>query len=262
MSVIRNPAKQRLLNGEIALGLGLWLARAPYIAKIAKITGHDWIYIDMEHNGMSIETALDICAAALDAGVAPIVRVPGHEHFHASRVLDGGAWGIQIPHVNTADEARRAVANAKFPPIGQRSMWGTYPQIEFQVMSVDEMARVINDNTIVSVMIETPEAVENIDEIAAVDGVDVVHIGTNDLLAQMGLHGQFRHPKVEQAFERLIAACKANGKFAGMGGFRDIELMQKYIRMGVRWLTSSNDLTYLITSASERAHILRETGNQ
>jgi 4-hydroxy-2-oxoheptanedioate aldolase len=259
MSITLNAAKQRLLNGDIALGLGLWLARTPYIARIAKETGHDWLYIDMEHSGMSIETALDICAAALDAGVAPIVRVPGHEHFHASRVLDGGAMGIQVPHVNTAEAARRAVINCKFPPIGHRSMWGTCPQVGFQPIPADEMARILNENTLVSVMIETPEAVDNLEEIAAVDGVDVVHIGTNDLLAEMGLHGQFDHPKVEEAYRRLTRACKANGKFAGMGGIRDIKLMQKYIKMGVRWLTSSNDLAYLVAGATERAHQLRGT---
>src|SRR5690606_14910001 len=94
MAVIRNHAKDRLQAGELALGIGIRQARTVDIAKISKVCGYDWLFIDMEHNAMSMETAVEISVAALDAGITPVVRAPGHEHFHATRPLDGGAQGI------------------------------------------------------------------------------------------------------------------------------------------------------------------------
>ena len=175
---------------------------------IAKTAGYDWLFIDMEHSSLDVDTAAQISAAALDAGITPIVRVPGHEHFHASRLLDTGALGIVVPHVNNAAEAERAVAHCRFPPQGKRSLPGTLPQAHFDAVPIAELAAAVNEATLVVVMIETPEAVENADAIAAVPGADVLLIGTNDLAAEMGITGQFAHAKVEDAYSKVIAACR------------------------------------------------------
>jgi 2-keto-3-deoxy-L-rhamnonate aldolase RhmA len=173
-------------------------------------------------------------------------------------VLDGGALGIIVPHVNTADEARRAVNNCKFPPVGHRSVMGGYAQLDFESVPLGEATRIMNENTILVVMIETPEAVENVDEIAAIDGIDVVHVGTGDLVTEMGLHGQVDHPKVAEAFERVIAACRKHGRFAGMGGIRDQALAERYVGMGFRFLTTNSDLAFLLQAASARVKRMRE----
>ncbi len=257
MPITRNTTLEKLRRGELAIGLSVRITRSGSIAHIAKAGDHDWLFIDMEHNALSMETAVDICVAALDTGVTPIVRVPGHEHWHASRVLDGGAMGIVVPHVNDAEQARRAVNACKFPPVGHRSVMGGYAQLGFEAVPISEATRLMNENTLLAVMIETPEAVENVDAIAAVDGVDVVYVGSNDLLAEMGMHGQFASPELEEIGKKVVAACQASGKIPGIGGVRDPELCAKFLRMGSRFLTTQTDLAFLIGAAKARAEELR-----
>src|SRR2546426_7902193 len=117
-----NLAKQRLKEGRLALGLGLRQARTVDIASAAATCGFDWLFIDMEHNAMSVDAAAQIAAAAPAMGVTPIVRVPGHEHYHATRLLDNGAQGIVAPHVDDADQARRLAEGRPYPPPRQRPL--------------------------------------------------------------------------------------------------------------------------------------------
>ena len=113
---LRNVAKERLEAGEIAIGIGLRQARTVDIGKAMRTAGYDFLFIDMEHNSMSIDTAAQISVAAQDAGITPLVRVPGPEPFHASRALDAGAQGIVVPHVDTPEIAARMVAQCRYPP--------------------------------------------------------------------------------------------------------------------------------------------------
>src|SRR5438552_2679708 len=115
-----NLAKQRLKEGRLALGLGLRQARTVDIASAAATCGFDWLFIDMEHNAMSVDAAAQIAAAAPGMGVTPIVRVPGHEHYHATRLLDNGAQGIVAPHVDDAAQARRIAEACLYPPLMEK----------------------------------------------------------------------------------------------------------------------------------------------
>src|SRR5690606_30348769 len=191
MAVIPNLTKQKLLAGELTLGMGLRQARTGEIAKIARVCGYDWLFIDLEHNAMSIETAAQISVAALAAGITPIVRAPSHEHFHASRPLDAGAQGIVVPHVQNAAEAERVVSQCLYPPVGHRSVAGGMAQLEYEALPVGETTKLINEETLTVVMLESPEAIANADAMAAVPGIDVLLIGTNDLCAEMGIPGKF-----------------------------------------------------------------------
>src|SRR5205814_9558170 len=139
----------------------------------------DWLFIDCEHNSMDPDTAAQIAAASLAVGITPVVRVPGYEHHHASRALDNGAHGIVFPHVDTAEQARRLADFCRFPPVGRRSMGGGLQQLGFAPMPVGDAARAANEETLVVVMLESPQAIENCDAIAAVPGVDALLIGTN-----------------------------------------------------------------------------------
>ncbi len=252
-----NRTKARLKAGGLALGMGLRQARTVDIATIAGTCGFDWLFIDTEHNSMSIDTACQIAMAAIATGVTPIVRVPGHQHYHCARALDNGALGVVVPHVDTAEEAQ-AVANAcKYPPVGHRSIAGNMPGLGFEGVPVGEATRRMNDETLVVVMLESPRAIENADKIAAVNGIDSLLIGTNDLCAEMGIHGDFGNARVSQAYEKVIAACARHGKYPGMGGVYDPKLMERYIRMGMRFVLSGNDLAFLMAGARERAAMLR-----
>ena len=252
-----NTVLEKLRAGEVVLGLSVRMVRTGEIAKIAKACGHDWVFIDMEHSPITLETAVEISIAALDSGITPIVRVAGHAHYHIARVLDGGAMGIVVPHVNTAEEARQAVAHCRFPPVGHRSAMGGYAQLGFKSVPIREASEYLNANTLLAVMIETPEAVDNIEEIAAVDGIDVIYIGSNDLLMEMGLPGQFDHEALDAAARRVIEVSLANGKFPGIGGVRDPEHAAKYVAMGSRFLTTHSDLAFLMEAATARAEMLR-----
>jgi 2-keto-3-deoxy-L-rhamnonate aldolase RhmA len=252
-----NKTKARLQAGELALGMGLRQARTVDIATIALGTGFDWLFIDTEHNSMSVDTACQIAMAAIATGVTPIVRVPGHEHHHCARALDNGALGVVVPHVDTAEQARRIADFCRYPPLGHRSLAGPIPGLNFAALPVAEAARRMNEETLVVVMLETPQAIDNAEAIAAVPGIDVLLIGTNDLCAEMGIHGQFGDPRVPAAYEKVIAACSKHGKHPGMGGVYDQALMQKYVGMGMRFILSGSDLAFLLAGARERSAMLR-----
>lgn len=257
MAIYPNHTKQQLAAGKIAIGMGLRLARSVDIATIAKTCGYDWLFIDMEHNSMDVDTAAQIAMAALPVGITPIVRVPGKEHFHATRLLDAGAQGIVVPHVDSVEEAQRAVAYCKYPPIGHRSVMGALPQYSYASVPVAESTVAANRETLVIVMLETPDAIAQADAIAAVPGIDVVLIGTNDLCAEMGIPGQFADPRVEEAYRAVIAACRTHGVHPGMGGVYEPKLMERYIGMGMRFILSGGDLSFLMAGARQRAEFLR-----
>jgi 4-hydroxy-2-oxoheptanedioate aldolase len=257
MSTVRNPARERLERGEVSLGLGIRLSRSVDIAKILKTSDYDWLFLDLEHGTMSLDTASQISVAALDAGIAPIVRVPAMQHAMATRALDGGALGIVMPHVDSAEEAREIVDRLKYPPAGHRSVSGAQPQFDYRAMKIGELTTALNAATLTVVMVETPKAIANVDEIAAVPGVDVVLVGTNDLAAEMGIPGDFANPKIAGAYEKIVAACKKHKKFPGMGGVYSDELMKEYVGMGMRMVLAGGDVGMLMQAASQRSRFLR-----
>ena len=205
---------------------------------------------------MGVDTAAQLCAAALETGVTPFVRVPGHEAFHASRLLDAGALGIVVPHVGTVAEAERAVSNCRFPPFGKRSVYGGLPQLRFAALPMAETISLVNEQTMVVVMIETPEGVANAAAIAAVPGVDVLLIGGSDLSAEYGVPGQFEHPHIVGAFDAVGAACRQHGKALGLGGIYEHAIMERYVRGGARFILAGSDLSFLLAGARQRSSFL------
>jgi len=257
MDIIPNHTKRRLAAGELALGMGARQARTVDIAMIAKTCDFDWLFIDMEHSSMDVDLASQLAIACLGAGITPLVRVPGHEHYHASRLLDNGAQGIVAPHVDTVEEAKRIASACRYPPIGHRSLAGAMPQLGFRALPAGEATRIINGETLVIVMLETPKAIANADAIAQVDGVDGLLIGTNDLCAELGIPGKFADPKVEDAYRTVVAVCKKHGKIPGMGGVYETKLMEKYIGYGMRMILSGSDLSFMMAGARARTEFLR-----
>ena len=254
---MKNIAKEKILNNELCLGVGLRQSRTVDIGKIMATSGYDWLFIDMEHNSMDIDIASQISVAAQDAGITPIVRVPDFAHHHATRVLDCGAMGVVFPHVENADIAKKLVSYCLYPPKGHRSMTGVLPQLDFKQQPIADVASTINKNMLIVIMLESPEAIDNVDSIAAIDGVDVVLIGTNDLCMEMGIPGDYSNPKVKDAYTKVIETCKKYGKTPGMGGVYNEELMSEYIKMGMRFILSGSDLSFMMQSASQRSNKLR-----
>jgi 4-hydroxy-2-oxoheptanedioate aldolase len=257
---VRNVARERLAKGEMSLGVGIRTARTVDIAKMMKTCGFDWLFIDLEHGPMSIEFAATIAVAALDTGISPIVRVPFMQHTMATRVLDAGALGVIMPHVDTPEQAREIVDHLKYPPIGHRSVAGSQAIFDFKSVPIGELTEAANAALLVIPMMETPTAIANAEAIAAVPGIDALLIGTNDLAAEMGIPGDFGHDRIAGAYEVVIAACRKQNKWPGMAGVYAEELMQRYIGMGMRLVLSGSDGGFLMAGASQRAALARQWG--
>jgi 2-keto-3-deoxy-L-rhamnonate aldolase RhmA len=255
-----NHVRKRLAEGGLALGFGVHHLRGSAVGMIAAATGFDWLFIDTEHGALSVQEASQISIAALSQGITPIVRVCKDAVFEGTRALDNGAMGVVVPHVDTAEEAAEVVRAYRFPPIGMRS-WGG-PPFAYGMASVNpaEAQAELNADILVVCMIETPEAVANAEAIAAVPGVDVLLFGTSDLTATMGIAGQFGHPDVRKAYEKVGAACAKHGKVMGMGGVYDEKVAPDYIRLGARFILSGSDHAFLMAGAGQRAKFLRSLG--
>jgi 2-keto-3-deoxy-L-rhamnonate aldolase RhmA len=256
MAAVENHLKRKLEAGGLAASLNLVHWRSVNAAGLAQECGFDWLFLDLEHNTMDLDTAAQICVAALPTGITPIVRVPSHDSFQATRLLDGGAMGVVVPHVDTPEQAAQIVGNCRYPPIGHRSLTGAMPQLGFKSLPVREAIEILNRNTMIIVMLESAQAIANADAIAAVPGVDGLLIGTNDLAAELGIPGDFAHPRIAEAYTAMIAACRRHGKHAGMGGVYDHALMEKFIRLGVRFMLGGGDVALLTSAGKARASFI------
>ena len=254
---VENAALDRMRAGEVALGLVVRLARSGEIAAIAKASGHDFLFVDTQHALFSVETIGHIARAAQGIDVATIVRVPRYDDPDIGRLLDAGVSGIVVADVASVEQAKQVVAACRFPPLGKRSVQSTYPVTGYMPHPIGDLLAEVERQTLVACMIETMEGVANLEEIAAVEGVDVIHIGCTDILADMGKPGAFDDPELHDIVHRLIDACRRNGKFAGLGGDRSLERLAGYFGKGLQFHTTQTDITYLIEAASQRTRAMR-----
>jgi 4-hydroxy-2-oxoheptanedioate aldolase len=255
MITITNPARQRLEQGELSLGIGMRVLSSIEVVKALQSVGYDWLFVDLEHGALSIESASRLCLAALDIGLSPLVRVPNGEYSLATRLLDNGAAGIVMPHVETPAEAATIVERLRYPPLGRRAVFSMMPQFAYRPTA--DLTVSLNASNLIVVMLESADGIANAEAIAAVPGIDILLIGTNDLCVDLGVPGELGHAKVTDAYARMIAACRAHGKWPGMGGVYDETLMRRYIDMGARFILSGGDLGLLMDSAARRLNFLR-----
>ena len=252
--ILRNRVKEKLARDEVVASMMVRLVRGVEIVRIAKTAGFDTFYVDMEHCSFSLEATGQICLAALEAGIPAFVRVPANTPEYIARVLDGGAMGVIAPHVRSADDARAVVRAARFAPQGERSANSGLPHLQYRSFPTEEANLALNRATMVIVMMEAVQALERVEEIAAVDGVDMMLVGVNDLTAEWGVPGQYDDPRVEVAFERTIAACRAQGKHVGIGGLGSRpDLVEKFVGMGARFVSTGTDLGFLTAACTAKA---------
>jgi 2-keto-3-deoxy-L-rhamnonate aldolase RhmA len=257
LPTIPNPAKEKLLAGGVVLGMNVRLVRSGDIAHLALATGHDFLFIDIQHSLYTVETIGHIAQVALGIGVTPMVRVRSVDDPETSVLLDNGVTGIVFPDVNNAAEAARAVARCRFPPVGKRSVGGGYPMFSYRPVATGDAVPVLDRAVLTVCMIETREGLENVEEIAAVPGVDVVHVGSNDLLTALGLPGQFGCPEHIRALDRVVAACSVHGKVAGVGGDRNLARQVAFIRKGMRFVTTNSEIAFILAEGSRVTRELR-----
>jgi 4-hydroxy-2-oxoheptanedioate aldolase len=256
---MKNAVKEKLARGELVASMIVRLVSGVEIVRIAKSAGFDALYIDLEHSSLTLQAASQISIMALEAGIPAFVRVPANTPEYISRVLDGGALGIIAPGVRSAGEARAVLDAAKYPPAGRRGFAPGLPQLEFRSVPAAEALPALNEATFVAVQVESAAALEAVEEIVAVDGIDMVLIGSNDFLADLGLAGQYDHPRLAQAYERTIAACRPRGRHVGIGGLGTRpDLVEKFVRLGARYVSTGNDLAFLLAECTRRARQVKE----
>jgi 4-hydroxy-2-oxoheptanedioate aldolase len=254
MPSVDRSVLERLAAGEPTLTVGVRFARTTDIARFAHAAGYSVLWVDLEHSSMPIDIAAQITATAHDLGMEAWVRVCERDYGVVGRLLDGGATGIIMPRVENASEARQLVTAVRFPPLGQRSQIGMLPHFGTARPSpVDFMARV-ERATSVHVLIESAAGVANVDAIAAVDGVDVLHVGLNDLSVDLGHAGDLRHASVRDACVDIAAAAKRHGKLTAVGGVADPEHYRDLLALGaVPLIFAAIDSDVLASGLRQRA---------
>ncbi len=259
-SQLINPVAERLRKGDIALNLMIRHARTVDIALAARTCGFDGLFFDLQHGVIPEFEISQMAVAAMNMGVAPLVRVPEKDYAAALRLLDNGAMGIIMPEVTTVEDAKNSVAACKYPPVGNRGAFGGWANFAYRAVPAAEARMAMNDATLLILMIESKAALDNIEGIAAVPGVDVIHIGTNDLSTDLGHPGQLAHPDVLAAVARVVKACKANGKYAGVGGLTGgdaVKALPEVIKLGAQFITSASEWNLMMSAGIERVKALR-----
>ncbi len=256
--ILKNNVREKLGRGELVSSMTVRISRGIEIARIAKTAGFDSLYVDLEHSSLSLDVAGQICMAAMNIGIAAFVRVPANTPEWIARVLDAGALGIIAPHVSSAAEARDIVRYARFAPLGERSVVSNMPHLEYRNFSAAEACAVLNEATIVMVQFESAAGIEAAEQIMAVEGIDMVMIGANDLAADMGAPGDYDNPRLHAAFEHTMNACKKHGKHMGIGGLAGRpDLIAKFVAMGARYVSCGTDAGFLLSAGAAKVKELQ-----
>jgi 2-dehydro-3-deoxyglucarate aldolase len=230
---------------EKQLTIGSWINLAhPAIAEIMARAGFDWLTVDLEHSVVTIREAEELIRVIDLCGVTPLVRLSANDPVQIKRVMDAGAHGIIVPMVNSSDEAACAVAATRYPPVGKRGVGLGRAQAygpRFQ-----EYSERVNEDTVVIVQIEHIDAVDNLEAILAVNGVDGYIVGPYDLSGSLGIPGQFEDPLMKNALERIRTIGQASDKAAGFHVVEpDTARLRECIDQGYRFLAYSTDFRML-----------------
>ena len=243
-----NWLKKRVRAGERLLGAGVMLG-SPMIAELIGETGYDWIWIDYEHGLGNTRELLTMLQAADIHKLPAIVRLPGNELRLFKQALDFGAAGVMVPYVNTAEEAEHAAKCMRFSPNGLRGIAQSTRAARFGLNFASYLGEA-DDNVVCAVQIETPEAVENVDDIAAVEGVDVLFVGPLDLSVSMGMARDFTNLAFSKALDRVLQACKRHGKMPGILA-PTAELGLDWAARGFAFLVICSDGTLMARSLAD-----------
>jgi 2-keto-3-deoxy-L-rhamnonate aldolase RhmA len=254
---MRNARKftDKMRRGKICLGTCITFSDATVTEALCGPL--DFVFVDMEHNALTLETVQSHLMATKGTDTAALVRVPGNDPDIIKPVLDSGADGVVVPLVRTVDDVRRAVAACRYPPEGIRGMGPRRPT-DFGRSAGPDFLQRANAEVIAVVQIEHVEALNNLDEILAVPGLTAIIVGPNDLAGSMGFPGQPRHPDVLVAIDTIIAKTRQTQVLAGIGIPDNPEHLVEWGRKGMQWLMMGADWTLLLRGAQFVADRVRE----
>jgi 2-keto-3-deoxy-L-rhamnonate aldolase RhmA len=251
-----NPVKHALKEGKLQAGCSFGQLRSPEVARILAAAGFHWSYIDSEHGPFDLETLADICRAAVDSGLMPIVRVSELQYALVARALDNGAQGIIFPRVEDPEILARAISWTKFPPKGVRGFGLSPSHVGYEKVTIPQIIEHQNANTLVVLQIETKLAVERRDELLSVPGIDAIMIGPADLSISLGVPGEFDHPKMIETIELVKESCLKHGVAPGIH-LRAIGLAKFWKERGMKFLSCGAETGFMLESATATAAALK-----
>lgn len=251
-----NPLKQRVLRGGYAFGSFAIECFTPGYPQICKNAGCEFVLLDMEHSGASIETMKLQLALCRGLDLVPFVRVPTTGYQYIARLLDLGAVGLMVPMVETPEQAQYIVDCCRYPPLGRRGAVFGGAHDDYQGGSVTEKMKAVHERTLIICQIETALGVENADRIAQVKGVDCLWVGQFDLSNFLGIPAQFEHPKFTDAIDAVVAACARYKKIPGFM-VTDEKWARDYVRKGFRLIAYGIDAALLQRGMAAGIEVLK-----
>lgn len=254
--MIENKVKHLLKNGGTAIGTMITDTRTPAIAQVLASAGFDFFILDTEHGAYSMETVADLMLMARLAGIAPFVRVPDDDYPWIARTLDAGALGLMIPRVRTREQVERVVQYAKYPPLGERGMAAGRGNTQYRRMALADYAPKANEAILLILQIETKEAIEHIDALLSVPGVDAALMGPNDLSMALGVPGDGEHPDLTQAIQKVVDSAKKHSIPSGTH-VRDMQNLKGWREKGMRLLMYNSDFGFIAQAGAAAVKELR-----
>jgi 4-hydroxy-2-oxoheptanedioate aldolase len=241
-----NKVKRALKEGKVSIGTLIDFVRTPAIATMMKAIGFDWIVVDSEHSGFSMETIADITQMARGADIVPIVRVPTQHYDPIYRYLDAGALGLLIPRIEERAVLERIMRETKYYPTGERGMSPQNAHSDFVPWkNVMQDTAWLNEETMTVLLIESKRAVDNLEDLLQVKGIDVAHVGVFDLSQALGRTGDIQHPEVITCIEQVIKVCNKMGVAPGLSIFGDVEGTKRWVDKGIRFINYGHDTGFL-----------------
>lgn len=252
---MKNFVKQALRSGKTSLGAWLFMM-LPEAVQIVRDAGFDWVAFDTEHGPSSIETVNNMIQITRGSKALPFIRVVWNDLNAIKKALDTGAFGVIVPWVSSKEDAVKSVRYCRYPPEGLR---GVAPGRAARAWNVtpNEYLEIANDEIMVIIQIEREEAVNNIEEIVSVEGVDATLIGPMDLSASMGLKGKPFDPKVVRAMRKVVEACRSAGVAPGIAFGKSIEHINNLIEQGFRFIGVGLDTDFLLKGCKEVLNQIR-----
>jgi 2-keto-3-deoxy-L-rhamnonate aldolase RhmA len=244
-----NEIKQPLLAGETVAGAMTFEFFSPGMSAILANSGCRFVFYDMEHTGLGFETLKWLFASCRGLPIEPMVRVPRGEYTYLARALDLGARGVMVPMVESAEQARSIVQACRYPPVGRRGAAFGFAQDDYRGGDVADKIRRAHERTLVVAQIETERGLDQVEAIAAVDGIDVLWVGHFDLSNFLGIPAKFDDPRFDEAMRRVAKAAKANGKVAGFMA-TDTAWIDRVREMGYTMIAVGTD-TGLLAAATQ-----------
>lgn len=251
-----NRAKAALKEGKLLLGTMLADIRQPSIMQVLVNAGFDFVIIDNEHGAFGIESIADLSRMARILGLTPVVRVPDLAYPYVAQSLDAGAQGIMLPRVTHPSQVHQVLEMMKYPPVGRRGLAMSRGQSDFRAGPLAENMAHANANSLLMVQVETAEALQHLDEIVSIQGVDVLFIGPTDLSISLGVPGQPEAPELIEAIERVLERCKAHGIATAIQA-NDLAYAQRWVKQGMEIISYGSEVGLLAAAAAAGIQSIR-----